>query len=111
MPPRGDSALSDESHKENRGRISKNSADKPNMNGKARAARVDTDSDGEQVTPKRATNRDPVSDEEEDDVEHRSPRGNKRARANTNGDSRAVKSEGKGKARLNPKVLQRDTDG
>lgn len=80
------------------------------MNGKARAARVDTDSEAEQATPGRVRNRDPPSDEE-DDGEGGSPRGNKRVRVNTGGDARPVKSEGKGKARLISKILQRDTDG
>ena len=50
-------------------------------------------------------------DEEEDQEEGGSPKGKKRARANTIGDSRPSQPDTKGKAKMEPKTLPRDEDG
>ncbi|KIP10370.1 hypothetical protein PHLGIDRAFT_101267 [Phlebiopsis gigantea 11061_1 CR5-6] len=111
------SPVSEGSQKENSNVYAREEAatDKKNAKSARRAARIESDEEDEPEF-NAAGEGDEEEQEEEDEGQEDdegSPKGRKRARANTIGDSRPSQPDikGKGKAKTEPKTLPRDDDG
>lgn len=114
------SPVSESSQKENTGLRAPRQpvSGKAKGKGVARAVRVESDEEDDMAqngTQGGDAEEEGVRTEEEEDAEAEeeegSPKGRKRARANTLGDARPSQSDIKGKVKMEPKTLPRDDDG
>lgn len=113
------SPVSESSQKENTGPHARGQpvSWKAKGNGAARAVRVESDEEDDMTqngTQGGDAEEEDIKTEEEEDAEEEeegSPKGRKRARANTLGDARPSQSGIKSKVKMEPKTLPRDDDG
>lgn len=110
------SPVSEGSQKENANVYAREEAATDKKNGKSarRAARIESDEEDEAEdngAEEEEASEQEEQDEEQDEEGEGSPKGRKRARANTVGDSRPSQPDLKGKAKMEPKTLPRDADG
>ncbi|PSR78324.1 hypothetical protein PHLCEN_2v7446 [Hermanssonia centrifuga] len=120
MVRRAPSAATDDSHKENTGvRSTRNKMPEVKKEkAKSRAARVESDEEDDgpilnhfEEEKEEYIEDDDEEEEEEEEEDGSSPKGRKRARANSFGDSLPSGSQAKGKVKPEVKTLPRDEDG